>query len=144
MFRQMLVGAAASACNISIHALIMVALVQISRKTSRMSASRPSLRLVVVMIVTVSVLMASHASEVFVWSLFYGIVGVAPAGTDLGYFAFVNYTTLGYGDVIPVERWRLVGPLTAMNGVLLFGWSTAVIFDVMRRTMHDFEGLADQ
>ena len=140
MFRQILVGAAASACNISIHALIMVALVQISLKTSKMSASRPSLRLVVVMIVTVSVLMASHASEVFVWSLFYAIVGAAPAGTDLGYFAFVNYTTLGYGDVIPVERWRLVGPLTAMNGVLLFGWSTAVIFDVMRRTMHDFEG----
>jgi hypothetical protein len=47
----------------------------------------------------------------------------------------VNYTTLGYGDVIPVERWRLLGPITAMNGVLLFGWSTAVIFEVLRRTM---------
>jgi hypothetical protein len=30
-----------------------------------------------------------------------------------------------------------------MNGVLLFGWSTAVIFEVMRRTMHrDFEAIA--
>jgi hypothetical protein len=46
-----------------------------------------------------------------------------------------NYTTLGYGDVTPVERWRLLGPMTAMNGVLLFGWSTAVIFDVLRRTV---------
>jgi hypothetical protein len=51
------------------------------------------------------------------------------------YFAFVNYTTLGYGDVLPVERWRLLGPMTAMNGVLLFGWSTAVIFDVLRRAL---------
>ena len=42
----------------------------------------------------------------------------------------MNYTTLGYGDVTPVERWRLLGPMTAMNGVLLFGWSTAVIFEV--------------
>jgi hypothetical protein len=58
-----------------------------------------------------------------------------PAGTDLLYFAFVNYTTLGYGDVTPVERWRLLGPMTAMNGVLLFGWSTAVIFEVLRRTV---------
>jgi Ion channel len=40
-----------------------------------------------------------------------------------------------YGDVVPVERWRLLGPLTAMNGVLLFGWSTAVIFEVLRRTL---------
>jgi hypothetical protein len=51
------------------------------------------------------------------------------------YFAFVNYTTLGYGDVIPVQRWQLLGPITAMNGVLMFGWSTAVIFEVLRRTM---------
>ena len=49
------------------------------------------------------------------------------------YFALVNYTTLGYGDVTPMARWRLLGPMTAMDGVLLFGWSTAVIFQVLRR-----------
>ena len=87
------------------------------------------------MIATVSVLMAAHIAEVLVWSFAYAIVGAAPPGTDLIYFAFVNYTTLGYGDVTPVERWHLLGPMTAMNGVLLFGWSTAVIFAVLRRTM---------
>jgi hypothetical protein len=51
------------------------------------------------------------------------------------YFAFVNYTTLGYGDVTPLEQWHLLGPMTAMNGVLLLGWSTAVIFQVLLRTM---------
>jgi hypothetical protein len=70
-----------------------------------------------------------------VWSVAYSMVGAAPEGADLVYFAFVNYTTLGYGDVVPVERWRLIGPMTAMNGVLLFGWSTAVIFEVLRRTL---------
>jgi hypothetical protein len=79
--------------------------------------------------------MAAHALEVVVWSLAYAMVDAAPADADLLYFAFVNYTTLGYGDVTPVERWRLLGPLTAMNGVLLFGWSTAVIFEVLRRAM---------
>ncbi len=69
------------------------------------------------------------------WSVAYAIVGAAPDGNDLLYFAFVNYTTLGYGDVTPVERWHLLGPMTAMNGVLLFGWSTAVIFEVLRKTM---------
>ena len=43
---------------------------------------------------------------------------IAPPGTDLIYFAFVNYTTLGYGDVIPLRSWQLLGPMTAMNGVL--------------------------
>ena len=70
-----------------------------------------------------------------VWSFAYAIVSAAPPGTDLTYFAFVNYTTLGYGDVTPLERWHLLGPMAAMNGVLLFGWSTAVIFEVLRRTL---------
>jgi hypothetical protein len=87
------------------------------------------------MIPTMSVLMGAHVLEVIVWSLAYSMVDAAPAGANLVDFAFVNYTTLGYGDVVPVERWRLLGPMTAMNGVLLFGWSTAVIFEVLRRTL---------
>src|SRR5437764_12001339 len=87
------------------------------------------------MMATVTVLMIAHLSEVLVWSSIYGLVNAATTGTDLIYFAFVNYTTLGYGDVTPVERWYLLGPMTAMNGVLLFGWSTAVIFEVLRMTL---------
>jgi hypothetical protein len=81
--------------------------------------------------------MAAHTAEVLVWALTYAIVGAAPPDSDLIYFAFVNYTTLGYGDVIPVAAWKLLGPMAAMNGILLFGWSTAVIFEVLRRAMVD-------
>jgi len=88
-----------------------------------------------VMIPIVSLLMATHTLEMIVWAAAYALVDAAPAGADLVYFAFVNYTTLGYGDVVPVARWQLLGPMTAMNGVLMFGWSTAVIFEVLRRTM---------
>jgi len=91
--------------------------------------------LIYVSVATISVLMAAHACEVIVWAVAYAIVGAAPASADPVYFAFVNYTTLGYGDVTPVERWRLLGPMTAMNGVLMFGWSTAVIFEVLRRVV---------
>jgi hypothetical protein len=140
MLRQLLVGGAVSVCNIAIHGLVMATVVEMA---SRIAGAKhtvwQSLRLTVVMIAiasiaTVPVLMVAHFSEVLVWSLAYVIVGAAPAGADPVYFAFVNYTTLGYGDVTPVERWRLLGPITAMNGVLMFGWSTAVIFEVLRRT----------
>ena len=135
MLDQFLVGAAVSVCNIAVHALVMAAVVRIAQIVAAKGTSRQSLRLISVMTATVSVLMVAHASEVIVWSMAYAIVDAAPAGADLVYFAFVNYTTLGYGDVTPVQRWRLLGPMTAMNGVLLFGWSTAVIFEVLRRTM---------
>ena len=133
MLRQILVGAAVSACNIAIHAFLMAAVIWAARIAGEITKSWQSLRLIAVMIATVWLLMAAHFFEVLVWSLAYAVVGAAPKGADLVYFAFVNYTTLGYGDVTPVERWHLLGPMTAMNGVLLFGWSTAVIFDVLRR-----------
>jgi hypothetical protein len=135
MLRQVFVGAGISICNIVIYALVMTAVVRVAQRCAARSTTHPSALLISVMVATVSVLMAAHACEVLVWSLAYRIVDAAPADTDLVYFAFVNYTTLGYGDVTPVQRWRLLGPLTAMNGVLLFGWSTAVIFEVLRRAM---------
>ncbi|HEV7878284.1 potassium channel family protein [Bradyrhizobium sp.] len=135
MLRQFLVSIAVSVCNIAIHAIVMAAVLWVARVADERATSRQSLRLVTVMIATVTVLMAAHIAEVAVWSLAYMLVGIAPPGTNLIYFAFVNYTTLGYGDVIPIERWQLLGPMTAMNGVLLFGWSTAVIFAVLRKTM---------
>ena len=140
MWRQLLVGSAVSICNITIHALVMATVVEMSaRIAGARDTVRRSLRLTTVMIVTVSIatvpiLTAAHYSEVMVWSLAYAIIDAAPTGAEPVYLAFVNYTTLGYGDVIPVERWRLIGPVTAMNGVLMFGWSTAVIFEVLRRT----------
>jgi hypothetical protein len=79
--------------------------------------SRQSLRLIAVMIATVSVLMVARSMRGDRLALAYAIVDTAPAGADRLYFAFVNYTTLGYGDVTPVARWRLLGPMTAMNGV---------------------------
>ena len=135
MLRQLLVSIAVSFCNIAIHAIVMAAVLWVVRIADQRATQRQSLRLVGVMIATVSVFMAAHIAEVFVWSLAYMMVGAAAPGTDFIYFAFVNYTTLGYGDVTPIERWQLLGPMTAMNGVLLFGWSTAVIFAVLRKTM---------
>ena len=135
MLRQLLVGAGVSGCNITIHALVMTIVVEVARFASGEKKSHPELFLMAVMIPTVMVLMTAHVLEVFLWSLAYASFDVGPAGADLKYLAFTNYTTLGYGDIVPVERWRLLGPITAMNGVLLFGWSTAVVFEVLRRTL---------
>ena len=135
MLRQLLVGAGVSVCNIAIHALVMTVVVRVAHALSARGSLHPSAHLTGVMIGTVSVLMAAHAVEVMVWAIAYAWVGAAPARADVVYFAFVNYTTLGYGDVLPSEAWLLLGPITAMNGMLLFGWSAAVIFEILRRAM---------
>jgi hypothetical protein len=135
MTYQLLVGSIVSVINIMIHAFVTVGAIGIARTAGLRHTARPRLHLMAVMVATAVVLMVAHMLEVFVWASVYGIVGAAPAGSDLLYFAFVNYTTLGYGDITPVQEWRLKGPMTAMNGILMFGWSTAVLFEVLRRTI---------
>jgi hypothetical protein len=140
MILQLIVGSCVAGVNIVVHALLTVTTIRVARASSR--TSHPWRHLIGVMIATVLVLMAAHMMEVFIWSVAYGLVNAAPEGADLVYFAFVNYTTLGYGDITPVARWRLLGPMTAMNGVLLFGWSTAVIFEVLRKAFSQHASFA--
>jgi hypothetical protein len=135
MLRQIAFGSTVSLANIAVHAMAMVVVIRIARNVASKWLSLPTLRLCAVMIATVAVLMAAHICEVAAWSLAYSLVEATPEGADRLYFAFVNFTTLGYGDVLPTPRWRLLGPMTAMNGVLLFGWSVAVMFEVLSRTL---------
>jgi hypothetical protein len=142
MALQFLVGSIVSVVNIMIHALVTVGAIGIARTAGLRQSAWPRLHLMAVMVATAVVLMVAHTLEVFVWALAYAIVGAAPAGSDLLYFAYVNYTTLGYGDITPVEAWRLKGPMTAMNGIMMFGWSTAVLFEVLRKTYEHLARIA--
>jgi hypothetical protein len=142
MLLQVVTGLFIGSINIVIHAWLTVATIRVARGAAVRRRVHPWLHLVGVMITTVLLLMLAHTLEVFVWSIAYAVLCAAPEATDLAYFAFVNYTTLGYGDITPVARWRLLGPMTAMNGVLLFGWSTAVIFEVLRKTVDRHTALA--
>ncbi|MBR0779927.1 potassium channel family protein [Bradyrhizobium iriomotense] len=142
MLLQVLVGALVSAINIGIHALATVVAVSIARAAGLRQTDSARLHLMGVMVATAAALSVAHTVEVLVWVCTYWFVTAAPEGSDLLYFVFVNYTTLGYGDITPVPQWRLIGPLTAMNGILLFGWSAAILFEVLRKTLEHLEAIA--
>lgn len=142
MLIQLLIGSLVSAIAIMIHALATVGAIGVARAAARRRDPRPRLHLMGVMVAIALVLMLAHTLEIVVWSLSYALVGAAPAGSDLLYFAFVNYTTLGYGDVTPVKAWQLLGPMAAMNGILMFGWSAAVLFEVLLKTIEHLGSIA--
>lgn len=140
MLRQIAYGAVVSLANIAVHAAAMAFVIGAARAAAAKWPSSARSRLIAVMMATVAVLMVAHTCEIVIWSGAYALVDVIPETDDRMYFAFVNYTTLGYGDILPATRWRLLGPMTAMNGVLLFGWSTAVIFEVLISTLRNGTG----
>lgn len=133
---QILVGGTTSLINLVIHAILLAGVVRIVRDVWARSSKAPYFLQDTLVIVSVGVLLVvGHFLEVVIWAITYALVGAAPPGTDLVYFAFGNYTTLGYGDILPVAKWRLLAPMTALNGILLIGWSTALIFAILRRAV---------
>lgn len=79
----------------------------------------------------VSLLLLLHLAEAVVWALFFVLVGALPDLETAAYFSLTSYTTVGYGDVLLPEPWRLLGPLEAAVGVLMLGWSTGVLVAVI-------------
>jgi len=65
--------------------------------------------------------------EVLVWSVVYLGLNAIEGFEKALYFSMVTFTTLGYGDVVLDSSWRLLASLEAVNGILMFGWSTAVV-----------------
>ena len=98
---------------------------------------------VVVMILVTLITAVMHLIEIALWAIVFLLCGEMASFEKAFYFSAVNYTALGYGDIVLSERWRLLGPVEAINGLLLFGLSTAFLFAVlshliMARLRHQF------
>jgi hypothetical protein len=69
--------------------------------------------------------------EALIWALLYlfdPLVTALPDMETAFYFSMVTFTTLGYGDVVLSGPWRMLASIQAANGVIIFGWTTALIF----------------
>jgi len=81
----------------------------------------------------ISYALVAHLAEIALWAVLFVVCGEFSAFGTAFYHSAVNFTTLGYGDVVMTPSWRLLGPLEAANGVLMFGVSTAMVFAVIQR-----------
>jgi hypothetical protein len=75
-----------------------------------------------------------HLSEISVWAVFYLWRGCMPNAEAAFYFSGPTYTTLGYGELVLAEPWRLLGPIEALVGILMLGLSTGYFFVVVSRS----------
>jgi hypothetical protein len=88
---------------------------------------------VAIMLIVSLVTAAAHLVQIALWAVVLLICGEFGSFQQAFYSSAENYTALGYGDVQLSERWKLLGPLEAVNGLLLFGLSTAIMFAVLSR-----------
>jgi hypothetical protein len=130
----LLVGACVVACTILIHALALNGAVRFVRHERQVGrAGTKFWRDLVIVALTTSIALVAHLMEIGLWAVLFKTCGEFP---DLGtayYHSAVNYTTLGYGDLIMTPSWKLLGPMEAADGMLMFGVSTAIVFAVIQR-----------
>lgn len=82
------------------------------------------------------VVVVLHTLEIVIWAGAYlALVPTSELASfeEAVYFSFVTFTTLGYGDITLTEGSRLLSGIEALNGIILVGWSTAMIFSVVQR-----------
>jgi hypothetical protein len=128
------VGLSAVVCTIFVHAITMVAttnLVRYERKRGRAGAGAVIDLAILTLVISFAFL--AHLIEIALWAALLVLCGEFQEFGIAYYCSAVNYATLGYGDVLLTPSWRLLGPLEATNGALMFGVSAAMVFAVVQR-----------
>jgi Ion channel len=130
----LIVGVVTTLCTIIVHGLILVSLVTAVRSAlprGRIGV-RPWASFLFVTNATLLAL-AGHLVEIGLWALSFLLCGEFSNFAEAFYYSAANYTTVGDGTIAISARWRLMGPLEASDGMLMFGASTAMVFAVIQR-----------
>jgi Ion channel len=89
-------------------------------------------------------MLLGNFAQMVIWAVLFLLLGEFDIFSTALYHSGVNFVTLGYGDIVMSERWRMLGPIEAANGILMFGVSTAVItaavMDIMKYNMAMLKG----
>jgi len=81
----------------------------------------------------VLILFFASVFEAFIWGLSYIVLGAIQGFEKALYFSIVTFTTLGYGDITLPEGWRLLASFEAATGIIIFGWTTAIVMAVVQK-----------
>ena len=130
----LLVSLVTTLATIAIHAIALLGVVRIVRREYLLGRAGTRFWRDVAIVATVTQLaLVAHVMEIAIWAAVLGLCGEFNRFGGAFYHSAMNYTTLGYGDVVMSASWKLLGPLEAANGLLMFGVSTAMIFALIQR-----------
>ena len=112
---------------------VVVGVVVIRTLLARRVVGADVVRNGVATLVLIVILLTGHFLQMAVWAITFVAAGEFKTVAAAFYHSAVNYTTLGYGDIVMSEHWRVLGPQEAASGTLAFGWSTAAIVTLVIR-----------
>ncbi len=139
MLNQLTIGASLIVVTVLIHATCLELILKgyVAIKTDLEVRWR-----IMTFAILILAIFAAHVIEIWVWAVFFFFIKEIPTFEAALYFSTTSFTTVGYGDITLSSEWRLLSSVEAANGMILFGWSTAFIFAVVRHIYdHVYGGL---
>ncbi|MCW8873354.1 MAG: ion channel [Xanthomonadales bacterium] len=132
MLFTLLIGSLTTVVNLAIQVTAIVLIVRHLRKRIENSQGPAGfLEDFYVLGVVLGGLFVGHLLQFATWALLFQLLGEFPDFDTAFYHSAVNFASLGYGDIVMSERWRLLGALEATNGVLMLSLSAGAILSVM-------------
>ena len=134
MFVQFVLGGTLMAVCLTLHAIVLDRVAVVIRRLIADEHRPPASHTRFVLLTAAAVVtFVSHVVQIWIWAMAILAVGEFENLETALYFSTASFTTVGYGDVVASSDWRLLGSFEAAVGMLLFGLSTAFLFDVMRQ-----------
>lgn len=90
-------------------------------------------KMLILLCSTVAWVMAIAVAAIWLWALAFLWLEVFATLEASVYFSIVSFTTLGFGDVLLPQDWRLLAGIIALNGLLMIGLQTAMLIEVLRK-----------
>lgn len=132
-FGQALVASGLTLVTVAVHATCTVGLFNCFALLRARKVRYPySVRVFGIALLVIALVGAS-VLEAGAWAFAYLSIGAFDALEPALYFSIVTFTTLGYGDISPHEGWRMLAALQAANGIVIFGWTTALVIAAVQR-----------
>ena len=136
MLTNVLIACALVAATVTIHAVgATLWLVHVAGRYLKNGSSWGGIRIFVALLSTVIFLSTLHVIQITLWAITYQVLvpEILPTFEKAIYFSIVTFTTLGYGDITLHEGVRILSGIESLSGILLVGWTTAVLFSVVQR-----------
>ncbi len=133
MLVQLLIAALLIVVTVAIEALFMSAGLRVFRRLEARDSEHLRDYATLVTVVWIVYLLVPVILDVALWAMFFTIFGVLSSFEEAAYFSAVTFTTVGYGDIVLGKEWRQVAVFEAVNGWIIFGWTTALMMAVIQR-----------
>jgi hypothetical protein len=103
------------------------------RQSGRMPSRSGLIAQIRPLLIGMIAMMLGNFIQIMIWGVLFICLGEFSELYEAVYHSAVNFTSLGYGDVVMSARWKLMGPLEAANGVLMFGMTAAALMAILQQ-----------